>query len=53
VAETSTNNYGDFKLHGLEEVSSRLFVEIKVEDLAPKLVTVEFEHSLNLGTIII
>ena len=53
LAETYTDNYGDFKLHGLEEMASKLFVEIKVDGLPPKLVTVEFETSLNLGTIII
>ena len=52
-AETRTNNYGDFKLTELEKVASRLFVEIKVVGLPLTLVTVEFQTSLNLGTIIV
>ena len=53
LAETRTDNYGDFKLHGLEEAASKLCVHIIVPGLPPKLVAVEFETSLNLGTIII
>ena len=53
LAETRTNNYGDFKLQGIEEVATRLIVEITVDDLPPKLVKVEFNDSLNLGTIIV
>ncbi len=53
LAETRTNNYGDFKLHGLEEVPSRLIVEIRVVNLPYKSVAVEFNNSLNLGTIIV
>lgn len=53
LAETYTDNYGDFKLRGLKETASNLFVEIRVDGLPAKLVTVEFENSLNLGTIII
>ncbi len=53
LAETRTNNYGDFKLHGIEEVTTRLIVEITADDLPPKLVKVEFNDSLNLGTIIV
>jgi len=53
LVETYTDNYGDFKLCGLKETASKLFVEIRVDGLPAKLVTVEFENSLNLGTIII
>lgn len=53
LVETLTDNYGDFKLWGIEEVASTYTVEIKVNGLAPKRVPVEFEISLNLGTIII
>ena len=53
LAETRTDNYGDFKMHGLEEKAAKLVVEIKVDGLAPKLETVEFGKSLNLGTIIV
>ena len=53
LVQTRTDNYGDFKLHGLEEKASKLFVEIKVDGLAPKLETVQFEYSLNLGTIFV
>ncbi len=53
LAETRTDNYGDFKLHGLEEKASKLLVEIKVDGLPPKFETIEFENSLNLGTIIV
>lgn len=52
-AETLTNNYGDFKLHGLEKVSARIIIEIMVDDRPVKLLEVDFETSLNLGTIII
>lgn len=53
LVETTTDNYGDFKLKGIEETTSRLHVEIAVDGLPPKLMTVEFETSLNLGTIIL
>jgi len=53
LTETRTNNYGDFKLQGIEEVTTRLIVEITVDDLPPKLVKVEFNDSLNLGNIIV
>ncbi len=53
LAETRTNNYGDFKLHGLEEKPSRFFVEIRIAGLPTKLVEVGFKTSLNLGTIIV
>jgi Fe-S-cluster-containing dehydrogenase component len=53
LAETSTDNYGDFKLQSLEETPCRLCVEIEVVGRPPKSVTVNFEESLNLGTIII
>lgn len=53
IAETQTNNYGDFRLPGLEEVPCSLLVSINAQGLPPKLVAVEFETSLNLGTIVI
>ena len=53
LKETMTNNYGDFKLQGIEETASKLTVEIAVDGLPPKLVTVDFKNSLNLGTIFI
>lgn len=53
IAETQTNNYGDFKLLGLEEAAASFLVRINVHGQPPKLVAVEFEASLNLGTIII
>ena len=53
LSETRTDNYGDFKLHDLEEVASTYFVEITVTGQPLKSVAVEFEASLNLGTIII
>jgi len=53
LGETRTDNYGDFKLHGLEEMTSSLFVEIKIDGLPSRLVAVEFKTSLNLGTIIV
>lgn len=53
IASVQTSNYGDFLLHGLEEVASRFMLEIRVAGLPPKLVEVKFETSLNLGTIII
>lgn len=53
LAETTTDNYGDFQLQGIKEATTRLHVEITVDGLPPKLMTVEFDTSLNLGTIII
>ena len=53
IAEARTNNYGDFKLPGLEETAIRLVVRIYVHGRPPKSVAVEFENSLNLGTIVI
>jgi len=53
MARAITNNYGDFKLDGLLEQACKLFVEIKVDGLPAKRVTVDFETSLNLGTIMV
>jgi len=53
LAETRTNNYGDFKLMGPKESTSGLRVEIHAQGgRPPKSVGVEFAASVNLGTII-
>ena len=53
IIETYTDNYGDFKLRGLKEITAQYFVEIRVPALPVKSVVVDFKTSLNLGTIIV
>lgn len=53
IGETSTDNYGDFKLRGLKEMAARYTVEISIPGLAVKSMTVDFRTSLNLGTVIV
>jgi Fe-S-cluster-containing dehydrogenase component len=53
LAETRTDNYGDFKLQDLDELTAGLSVEIRVDGQSPKKVTVDPTSGLNLGTIIV
>lgn len=53
ILETRTDNYGDFKLRGLKEVSTRYVVEISVAGLPVKSLAVDFKTSLNLGAVIV
>ena len=53
LAVTRTNNYGDFRLIDLEEAAAALELEVKVADRPPKVLSVDFKTSLNLGTIFI
>ena len=51
VAETASDNYGDFKFDRLEEGSGRYELEITAKGRAPKTVTAELGASLNMGEI--
>jgi Fe-S-cluster-containing dehydrogenase component len=51
VAETKSDNYGDFKFDRLSEGSGRYSVEIAVADLPKKVVEVELGVSTHIGEI--
>jgi len=51
VAQTSTDNYGDFKFDRLDENSGDYVVEISVAGRAKKIVTAKLGASINLGEI--
>lgn len=51
VAETVTDNYGDFKFDRLDENSGAYFVEIHAKNRKPMLVQVKLGVSTNLGEI--
>ena len=51
VAETTTDNYGDFKFDRLDENSGDYIVEVSVVGLPRKLVTTKLGVSINLGEI--
>ena len=51
VAESKSDNYGDFKFDRLEPESGRYVVEISAEGRATKTVAAELGQSLNLGEI--
>ncbi len=51
VAETTTDNYGDFKFDKLAEGSGRYSVEIAAKGRAKKVLTAELGASINLGEI--
>jgi Fe-S-cluster-containing dehydrogenase component len=51
VAETTSNNYGDFKFDKLDENSGRYVVEISAADRAKKSVEANLGASVNLGEI--
>ena len=51
VAETTTDNYGDFKLDKLDENSGRYTLEISAKGRAKKVVEANLGASVNLGEI--
>jgi Fe-S-cluster-containing dehydrogenase component len=51
VAETKSDNYGDFKFDRLDENSGRYSVEIAAGDRPKKVVAVELGVSTNIGEI--
>jgi len=51
VGETTSDNYGDFKLDRLDENSGRYLVEISAPGRGKKSVEVNLEVSINLGEI--
>jgi len=51
VAETTTDNYGDFKFDRLDENSGDYTIEISVVGLPRKLVTAKLGASTNVGEI--
>lgn len=50
-ADTRTNNYGDFWIHGLEENSGEYCVTIEAEGFEAKTITVDFKQSANIGVV--
>ena len=53
VAETRTDNYGDFKFDKLDENSGAYTVEIEAKGRAKKSVQAQLGVSVNLGEIIL
>ncbi|MBW2065806.1 MAG: oxidoreductase [Deltaproteobacteria bacterium] len=53
LKEAITDNYGDFKIDGLEEDSGRHTIEITYKDYEKKVIEVELKGSVNLGTILL
>jgi Fe-S-cluster-containing dehydrogenase component len=51
VGKAETNNYGDFKFDDLEEGSGEYTLEITFEGYEPKILLINLNESLNLGTI--
>ena len=51
VAETTSDNYGDFKFDKLDENSGRYLVEISAPGHANKTVEANLGVSINLGEI--
>ena len=51
VAETATDNYGDFKFDRLDENSGEYGIEISAAGQAKKAVTAKLGASINLGEI--
>ena len=51
VAETVSDNYGDFKLDRLDENSGRYVVEVSAPGRPTKTVEVDLGTSINLGEI--
>ena len=53
IGVTVTNNYGDFKFHGLAEDSGEYRLEIEYPGRDNKSVSFDFKTSMNLGTIFV
>ena len=51
IAETATDNYGDFKFDRLDENSGRHHVEISIASGATKTIEIDLGTSVNLGEI--
>jgi hypothetical protein len=51
IAETVSDNYGDFKFDRLEENSGSYAVEISADGRAKKVVEANLGASINLGEI--
>jgi Fe-S-cluster-containing dehydrogenase component len=51
VAETTSDNYGDFKFDKLDENSGAYSIEIEAPGRAPKIVEARLGESINLGEI--
>jgi len=51
LAETASNNYGDFKFDRLDEESGTYTIEIEAQGFAKKTVEARLGASLNLGEI--
>lgn len=51
ITEAVTNNYGDFKFDGLTEQNGQYRLEIAYPGYEKQILNIEFEGSMNLGTI--
>lgn len=51
IAETVTDNYGDFKFDRLEENSGKYIIEINYQDYAQKTMQLDLQRSVNIGDI--
>jgi Fe-S-cluster-containing dehydrogenase component len=51
VAETASDNYGDFKFDRLQEGSGRYVVEVSVQGRPTKTIEADLGESINLGEI--
>ena len=51
VGKAETNNYGDFKIDDLEEGSGEYTLEITFGGYESKILLINLNESLNLGTI--
>ena len=51
IAETETNNYGDFKFDNLEENSGKYMLEIEYPGYEKKRLEIDLKTSINVGTI--
>jgi hypothetical protein len=51
VAETVSDNFGDFKFDRLDENSGRYVVEVAAEDGSKKVIETDLGASINLGEI--
>jgi Fe-S-cluster-containing dehydrogenase component len=52
VAETTTDNYGDFKFDNLDENSGKYTLEITYKNLGKKTVEVNLTNSQNVGEVL-
>ncbi len=51
LAETTTNNYGDFRFHGIVEKSGVYRVTVEAQGFEMKTILVDFKQSANIGPI--